>query len=162
MNEVPPIVTGVQIVRRTFTVAMITIFAAVFSLVIWWWLTPPQIVVEADAGFKKAKQTIDSEQLRAWALKLIREWPETNGPQRIPESEIPPYIQNLYSYPPEDVSVLDNKVVIFLGGGFFHWVIEIGSTNFFKPFKNNYSEYQYNFEWTRGIYYTREASWKLQ
>ncbi len=138
--------------------------AAVFSLILWWWFTPPDIVVKADAGFKRAKQTIDPEQLRTWALEAVRRWPSTNdlGFQTIPDSEIPHYIQNLYSYPPEDASVSGNTVSIFWGGGFFHWVIQIGNTNYSEPFNSGNPEYPYNFEWTNGIYYTREASWKLQ
>jgi hypothetical protein len=160
MGKVPPIKTGVPKTIKFFMAAFV--ITAFFALVIVWLYTPPKDVVGADAGFKKAKQTIDPEQLRAWALESIKRWPNTNGWHAIPDSEIPNYIRNLYSYPPGDASVAGDRVIIFWGGGFFHWVIEISSTNFSEPFKPDNPEYPYNFEWVKGIYYSREANWKLQ
>jgi hypothetical protein len=87
---------------------------------------------------------------------------------RFPQSKIPDYIKNFYSIPPEDILVIpktSNKeatVLIFWGGGFFHWTLEVGDTNFSLPFNSGNPEYPYNFEWVPGIYYTREANWKLQ
>jgi hypothetical protein len=158
MNQVPPNKSGAQKVVKIFTAVIILVIAVVF----YWWFTPPHFVVEADTGFKSAKQTIDPEQLRAWALESVKRWPDTNGMRPIPASEIPQYIRNLYAYPPEDASVTEDRVVVFWGGGFFHWVIEIGDTNFSKPFNSGNPEYPYNFEWVKGIYYSREANWKLQ
>jgi hypothetical protein len=162
MKQEPPNKTGAQKTVIMFAAAISFIIVAVFSLILWGWFTPPKAVVEADAGFKKAKQIIDPEQLRAWALESINRWPATNGWHTIPESEIPKNIQTLYNYLPEDASVTGDTVVIFWGGGFFHWALEIGSTNVSRPFNSGNPEYPYNFEWVRGIYYSREASCKLQ
>jgi hypothetical protein len=162
MNPQPPNNSGAQTIVKTFTAVIIIVIATVFSLILWWWFNPPKIVVEADAGFKRAKQTIDPEQLRQWALESINRWPATNGWHKIPESEIPKNIQTLYSYLPEDASVTGDTVVIFWGGGFFHWALEIGSTNVSRPSKYSNPEYPYYFKWCPGIYYTREARWKLQ
>ena len=134
---------------------------AVLSLTFWRWSIPPKIVVEADAGFKRAKQTIDPEQLRIWALETIKRWPATNGWHKIPESEIPKKIQTLYRRLPEDASVTGNTVVISWDDGFFYWALEIGSTNVLRPFKYSNPRYHY-FDWCPGIYYVREARWKLQ
>ena len=121
-----------------------------------------QSIVEADAGFRKATNTIDPETLRTWALQEIQNHSNTNGSVSISTSEIPAPIKNLYSIPPEDAESDGSTVTIYWGGGFFHWVIEIGSTNFSEPFNSGNSDYPYNFEWVKGIYYSREAAWKLQ
>jgi hypothetical protein len=95
MNQETPNNSGAQIIIKIFAAAIIVIIAAVFSLILWLWFTTPKIVAEADAGFKRAKQTIDPGQLRAWALESIKRWPSTNGAHAIPESEIPKYIRDL-------------------------------------------------------------------
>jgi hypothetical protein len=119
-------------------------------------------IYQADEGFKRAKKTIDPEPLRAWALGKIQSHGGTNGSLKISNSEIPSAIRNLYSYPPEGAFVNDNAVIVIWGGGFFGWNIQIGDTNFSLPFKSDNSECPYNFEWVKGIYYTRESDWKLQ
>jgi hypothetical protein len=119
-------------------------------------------IYHADEGFKRAKKTISPEELRSWALQTFKEHSGTNNPE-ISVSEIPGSIRNLCSGGPEDAVISRNGgVVIFWGGGFFHWVIEIENTNFSEPFRSENEEYPYNFEWTNGIYYSREAVWKLQ
>jgi hypothetical protein len=160
MSEVPPINSGAQIVFKILGTTIIGVAVAIAALLCYWWFVPPKIVAEADAGFKRAKQTIDPEQLRVWALESIKRWPATNGYQAIPESEIPKYIQNLYSSPPEDAMVMGDSVTIFWGGGFFHWVIEVGSTNF-EHSANESADYQ-TVEWRRGIYYSHEGHRKIQ
>jgi hypothetical protein len=127
----------------------------------YWLSIPPRIVVQADEGFKKAKTTIDPEKLRAWALAEIAKLQPTNNDilgKVIPNSEIPGYIQNLYSEPPEDASVFTgsskSRVTICWGGGFFHWTIDIGTTNDIVTTgaTNNFT----TIEWVPGIYYSRE------
>jgi hypothetical protein len=153
-----------------FAAAIIVVVAAANVLILWWWFTPPKFVVEADAGFKKAKTTIDREKLRAWALTTIEKYRSTNNEDiitDIPNSEIPNYIQNLYALRPESAFITrtgDNQsyVAIMWGGGFFHWGLEVGNTNFSLPLNSNNPEYPFDFEWIPGIYYTREAKWKLQ
>jgi len=160
MNPEPPNNSGAQKIVKTCAAVIIMIIAAVFVLIFWWWFTPPQMVVEADAGFKKAKQTIDPEQLRAWALQEIKT--HSGKYASIPEAEVPKYIQNLYSNPPESVWVDGSCVNILWGGGFFGWGFYIGDTNKVMPLISDNREYPYNFEWKPGIYYTRETRRKLQ
>jgi hypothetical protein len=157
MSQKPPTNSGAQISVKYFAAVTAVIFAAAFSLVLWWWLTPPKFVVEADAGFKRARQTIDPEQLRAWALEMIQK--KASG-KEAPIS-MPGYIHHLYSEPPE-ILVDDSCVNLMWGGGFFHWGFHIGNTNETLPFISDNTEYPYNFEWKPGIYYTREGKWKLQ
>jgi hypothetical protein len=159
MDQQPPNKSGAQIVFKIFETAIIGVAAAVAALLCYWWFVPPKIVAEADAGFKRAKLTINPEELRAWALESIKRWPATNGFQTIPESEVPKYIQNLYSYPPEDATIAGDTVTIFWGGGFFHWVIEVGSTNYVRSMDKS-SGYQ-TAEWTNGIYYSHEGHRKI-
>lgn len=115
-------------------------------------------MVDADAGFKRAEQTIDPEALRSWALDNIH---KKASPREITDS-MPKYIQTLYDEPPE--AQLDQDCLILSwGGGFSHWVFYVGDTNQTMPFNSPNHQYPYNFEWRPGIYYTREANWeKLQ
>jgi hypothetical protein len=121
----------------------------------------PSSVVQADDGFKKAKATIDPEKLRAWALKEIaKHKPSTNdfAGKDIPDSEIPDYIQTLYPYPAEDATVQMDEdqpyVMITWGGGFFHWMFDIGSTNLAGTTGSD--NHFTTVEWIPGIYYSRE------
>ena len=128
---------------------------------------PFHAVRNADAGFKRAKQTINPEKLRAWALQAAEKWPPTTngfGFRNIPQSEIPEYLRTLYSYSPSAIVFPgpDREgpvVVISWGGGFFHWGIDVGSTNFVRRPNSTYPKV---FQWVRGIDYTRESSWNLQ
>jgi hypothetical protein len=166
MNDARPTGSGalnaLQFFAYFFAAVILLIIAAVFSFVLYRKFVPPEIVVQADAGFKRAQKTIDPEKLRAWALDSMRRLPGTNGSQTVPDADIPGYIKNLYSYPPERAYVNEKTVIIIWGGGFFGWALTIGDTNYSEPFKSDNSECPYNFEWTNGIYYTREANWKLQ
>ena len=110
------------------------------------------VLKEADDGFKKARVTIDPEKLRAWALEDISKKQNTNTNRS--DSKIPIYIQNLYSDPPEDFTVNTNCVTIYWGGGFFHWMIDIGSTNFVEA--TGIHDISTTIEWVPGIYYSRE------
>lgn len=136
--------------------ALIFLGLAAFSH---WLSTPPKEVVEADAGFKRAKQIIDPEKLRAWALGEIAVPRGKRGP-----IEVPDYVKNLYSEPPENAWVSDGKdgacVEIQWGGGFFSWGICIGPTNMRLP--DNEGDIV-RAQWAPGIYYGREAtSFKIQ
>jgi hypothetical protein len=154
MNQEPPNKSGAQIIFKIFAAVIVTIIAAVFALILWWWFTPPKAVVEADEGFNRAKVTIGPEKLRFWALEEISKQQSANTNFIIPNSEIPIYIRNLYSYPPTDIEVETNTVTIWWGGGFFHWMIDIGPTNFTETTgaENIYT----TVEWVPGIYYSRE------
>jgi hypothetical protein len=131
VNEVPPASSGASKSIEKFS--RITLFSAaiiIAGVVGFRYLLsiPPSSVVQADDGFKKAKATIDSEKLRAWALQEIEKYSVTNQPN-LTNSEIPNYIQNLYSVPVEDFSVnpktskSEGSVIIYWGGGFFHWTM---------------------------------------
>lgn len=115
-------------------------------------------IVEADTGFRKATNSINPEELRSWALELIH----NRAPKKEVLDTMPSSIRNLYADPPEDAWIDGSSVNVIWGGGFFHWGFYIGSTNETRPFMSENKEYPYNFEWRPGIYYTREANWKLQ
>src|SRR5687768_12676542 len=102
MDQQPTTKSGASTVNKLIVGLGISIFAAICGFLLWLFIVPPKIVVEADAGFKRAKETIDPEQLRVWAMEALNLWPMTNdyGYALIPESEIPAYIRNLYPFRP--------------------------------------------------------------
>jgi hypothetical protein len=162
MNQEPPTISGASNSKKFFLWTILFLVGAIITGVAgfkYWLSIPPREVVEADAGFKKAEKTINPEQLRAWALDEIQKYSVTNG-ANLPNSEIPDYIQNLYSVPVEDFSVFpktserEGSVTICWGGGFFHWMIDIGPTNDIETTgaTNNFTIV----EWVPGIYYSRE------
>jgi len=114
-------------------------------------------IVEADAGFRRATNTINPEDLRAWALQLI----QSKNSDKEAAATLPDYIQDLYPELP-DVLVGESYVTLGWGGGFFHWGFHIGKTNATMPFISDNPQYPYNFEWRPGIYYTRESKRGLQ
>jgi hypothetical protein len=181
MSPEPPTNSGIS--KRTKKIIfgiVITIFCIPILLVLaffaLWFFHPNVTLHRADAGFRKAKQTIDPEQLRAWALEEIAKNPTNDGifPPKIPNAEIPSYMQKLYSQPVEDAVIWkfagntnfalltlhsnsveqlgQTNVTIFWGGPFFHWMFEIGPTNF-VPSPDSYVT---TAEWVPGIYYGRE------
>ena len=118
-------------------------------------MAPFKTIYQADEGFKKAKKTINPEDLRSWALEEIK---NAGTNTFIPEPKVPKYLQNLYSDPPEFAEVDGNTIAIVWGGGFFHWRINIGSTNFVSATDEDYPTV---FMWRPVIYYTRESTWGL-
>ena len=162
MTETPPPTSGVSEwwkgFGRTILVVGILLCAGAVGFK-HWLLTPPKVVVAADAGFKTAKQTIDPEKFRAWALSEMTKHPGAGV--IIPNAELPDYIQNLYSEPPEEVSTMSGNIMITWGGGFFHWGFDIGPTNFTLT-PNSDIPFAIA-EWVPGIYYSREATrYKIQ
>jgi hypothetical protein len=170
MNNDPPTNIGARKLRKLFlwiiaigfllTVSLVTFIVGTYVWIFYQAGKEADFVLKvADEGFKKAKATIDPEKLRAWALEEISKR-NTNTNFFMSNSEIPANIVNLYSDSPEDVSV--NKyndpnqsyVEICWGGGFFHWMIDIGSTNYIETTgaTNTYT----TVEWVPGIYYSRE------
>jgi len=160
MNEVPTTNCGTSEVKRhiPWTWIILLLAAAIiagisrFQL---WLSTPPEDVVQANEGFKKAKETINPEELRAWALEEIQKYSATNE-ANIPNSEIPGYIKSLFGGPPEDAGVVkngDQRFIEFIWGGpIFHWYIDIGSTNFTPPIDSKIT----TIKWVSGIYFSRE------
>ncbi len=114
-------------------------------------------LAEADAGFKKATNTMDPDALRTWALESIR----TNATIKDVTNTIPKQIETLYNTPPQ-IEIGGSGITLSWGGGFFHWVFYIGATNDVLPHISQNRQYPYNFEWRPGIYYTREANQELQ
>lgn len=119
---------------------------------------------KADSGFRKAKRTISAEEMRSWAFAVIKKHPATNGClETIPNEEIPKSIINLYATPPRHAwiapktSESEESVMFMWGGGFFHWGITIGATNYVSPTSPGYR----SFKLAPGIYYQREAAWGL-
>jgi hypothetical protein len=114
-------------------------------------------IVYADSGFRRATNTINPEELRAWALENVQ---KNSSPKEL-ALLMPENIRSLYNEPPD--AWLDGSCVcLFWGGGFFHWGLYVGNTNEIMAFISQNQEYPYNFEWKPGIYYTREAKWDLQ
>jgi hypothetical protein len=114
-------------------------------------------LADADAGFKKATNTLNPETLRAWALESIR----TNATIRDVTNSMPKEIQSLYNEPPQ-IEIEASGMTLIWGGGFFHWILYIGATNDTLPHVSQNRQYPFNFEWRPGIYYTREANLELQ
>ena len=180
MNEVPTNSGISKKVKRIIWIIIITVvgFPILAFLSIWALISfdANRTLHKADAGFRKAKLTIDPEQLRAWALQEIAKNPTNDGifPPKIPNSGIPSYMQKLYSQPVEDAVIWkfagntnfalltlhsnsveqlgQTNITIFWGGPFFHWMFEIGPTNFVPPSDS----YVSTAEWVPGIYYARE------
>jgi len=168
MSEVPPPTSGAQKPKKLllWIVALVILIFAIFvtyevGTYVWLFysatIAADQALTEADGGFKKARETINPEQLRAWALQEIQQHSVTNE-ANIPVSEIPSYIQILFLEPAEDAGVYkyadETNVTICWGGGFFHWMIDIGPTNFTETtgVTNDFT----TVEWVPGIYYSRE------
>ena len=114
-------------------------------------------LIDADAGFKKATNTMDAEKVRAWALENVRK----QAALKEIYATMPQDLRNLYEAPPDIVANADGLTLSW-GGDFFHWVFYIGDTNNTLPFHSSNAGYPYNFEWRPGIYYTREANMELQ
>jgi hypothetical protein len=111
---------------------------------------------QADAGFKKAKKTIDPKQLLDWEQKIVTKYPFTNQTDDmlvIPRTEIPEQLQKLYARTTPTVVIFRNDnelpyVRVIWGGGFFGWHISIGRTNTLTT-----NDFGY---WTQGVYYNRQ------
>jgi len=161
MNEVPTTNCGASEVKRRIPwiwiiLLLVAAIIAGISRYELWLSTPPDDVVQADKGFKKAKETINPEELRAWALEEIQKCSVTNedGQISIPDSDIPSYIKELFGEPPEaSVGEYGGQKYVFFGwgGAFFDWSIVIGSTNLTSPLNSE----ETTEKWVSGIYFGR-------
>ena len=168
VNEVPPTNSGTSKTKRPFPwtwIILALVLSAPILLVGSFLAGPLMIIHEADAGFRKAKKTIDPERLRSWALDSIKWHSGTNGfSENLPISKIPDYITNLYSIPPEDAWITpktadhEASVGIIWGGGFFHWGLFVGPTNYLMYPDGNHQIA----EWVSGIYYMHEGGRKIR
>jgi len=180
MNEAPQENSGAsKSKKRTWFWIILVVLVIFFTpiLLLGFFVFHQLSAESADAGFRKAKQTIDPEQLRAWALQEIAKNPTNDGifPPQIPNSRIPSYIQKLYWQSAEDAVIYKvagntnltlltlnsnsvkedvgyTNVTISWGGPFFHWFFKIGPTNY-VPLPDSYIS---TAEWVPGIYYGRE------
>jgi hypothetical protein len=163
MNQKPPTSSSVSKTTRRIIWGIVIIIICIPVFLIFsffgnlgglYFFGSSKAVHEADAGFRKAKETIDPERLRAWALEEISKKERTNT--NPPDSDIPIYIRNLYIDDPPEAFVVDTNIVtIYWGGGLFHWMIDVGDTNYTEStgvVENHFT----TVEWVPGIYYTRE------
>ena len=107
--------------------------------------------------FKRVQTTIDPERLRTWAEQ------EAKHPERSPLSaeDIPEGLAKLEAYPPTvNIGSAQNSrdkpfVVLMWGGGFFHWGMFIGSTNYLlEPNPQAF----HDVKWVDGIYFRHEGT----
>lgn len=114
----------------------------------------------ADDGFIKARQSVNPEELRQWALTEMSQRPPKVGLDgtNIPMAEIPSNIYYLYPVPPGEVTAFNDKgqpyICFAWGAGLFHWMIVVGQTNYAEP-TGVWTDYT-TARWTNGIYYSRE------
>lgn len=120
-----------------------------------------QYLQVADGGFIKARQSVNPEELRQWAMtEMLQRTPKVGGLDgtNIPMSEIPSNIYYLYPVPPGEVTAFNDKGQSYIcfawGSGLFHWMIVVGPTNYTEP-TGVWTDYT-TARWTNGIYYTRE------
>jgi hypothetical protein len=160
MNEVPPKIVDVsqrkgRSTRKYVTAILLLLF---LSPVILFVAAPGWHVYRADAGFKRAKRTIDPKLLLDWEQKMVAKYPFTNqdaivlGMLQIPRTEIPDQLVKLYPWKPEAVIFKNDGettpyIRVFWGGGFLQWGFSIGRTN---ALATNYFGY-----WTNGVDYYR-------
>ena len=165
MFEVPPINCGTSATKKNLPWGWLILIVLVSLPIVFLGSLPIIPIYIADSGFRKAKATINPEDLRLWAFEAAKKYSSTDGfANEIPSSEIPPYIKKLYSnrrlsaWVNPKTSDSEGCVMIMWGGGFFSWDFDIGSTNFL-PHAN--PEYPHNYMLAPGIYYRREAAWPL-
>ena len=155
MNPEPP-TSGASKSKKYFPwIILIVILCVPLFFVGSFLVMPAETIYKADEGFKKAKKTINPEGLRSWALEEIR---NAGTNTFIPDPKVPKTLQDLYSIPPEFAEVNGNTIAVVWGGGFFHWKLDIGPTNFVSTPDEIYSRV---FMWCPGIYYGRESTWGL-
>jgi hypothetical protein len=159
MKEVPTTNCGVSKSRKLhpwiwIVLLLVAAIIAGISHFELWLSTPPNDSLRAEKGFQKAKDTINPEQLRAWALEEIQRHSAANEVS-IPDSEIPDYIKELFGEPPAAASLGEyhgqKYVYLDWGGPFFDWSIVIGSTNLDPQF----SLEETPTKWVSGIYFDR-------
>jgi hypothetical protein len=147
----------------SFLLVALFVLAGLFA---WHKDQPARYARAADKAYLKATQTIDPEQLRAWALQSISKYPITNknlGSRGIPTSEIPSQILHLWPTEPyafvqqQETNHEVNVGIIWDNAQWrYNWWLMIGSTNFlqFSNAEVSHSSFQ-KATWAPGIYYNR-------
>jgi hypothetical protein len=167
MGKTPSSLTGISKLATIWAAGILLVGLLVFSgFHVWNKNYPARYALAADKAYLMATQTIDSEQLRAWALRSISKYPVTNksmGSRGIPKSEIPEKILRLwptepYAYVDQQETNSEKNVGIIWNGGQpnCNWWLTIGSINFLQ-FSNAEVSYSYfqKAVWAPGIFYNR-------
>ena len=167
MRKTPPSLFGVSKSKTIWLVSFFLVaLLALAGLYAWHKNQPVRYARSADKAYSKATQTIDPEQLRAWALQSIFKYPITNKnleKRGIPKSEIPSQILHLWPTEPyafverQETNNEMNVVIIWDNAQQrYNWWLIIGSTNFlqFSNSEVSYSSFQ-KATWAPGIFYNR-------
>ena len=105
---------------------------------------------------KNLKQRIAPEELRAWALSLLKTYDTNKTYDNAHITNSHPALEGLFRNPPTvwwySASQIDTEFVCvtYGGGGFGHFGVEIGPTN--RPMPNSRTARHYSF-WAPGIYF---------
>jgi len=107
--------------------------------------------------FTKVEQSINPEELRSWAAELVNKQAFGTKPK---VSELPSNLLKLSAQPPS-VSICSTNarsdqpyLMLIYGGGFYHWGIDIGPTNFVRANDPAFT----TIKWASGIYFRHEGS----
>lgn len=107
--------------------------------------------------FSHIESTIDPEELRIWAANLASKHGFETKPAA---SELPSDFLNLSSQRPRVLICSTNAnndqpyVMLIYGGGFYHWGMDIGPTNFVRQNDPAFTTIQ----WVPGIYFRHEGN----
>jgi hypothetical protein len=116
----------------------------------------PQLMIHirSERDFSDAKEKLNPEELRDWAVKMTERYPPTSSIIEIPREEVPLNVRNAFQKPPWAFTSQRGIPVVQLefGGGFSHWFIAIGPTNF-EWATGGYFQSK---KWVPGIYFVRE------
>jgi len=152
MNQAPPIIKRQSKKNKNWVVGVFLVVLFICMLLAGLLFYQSQLelrrsVVEADSGFTKATNSINPEELRAWALKNI----QNKATEKELYDSMPEYIRTLYRNPPR-VLILDESVSFLWGGpGFSYWTIHVGPTN--SMTRTGVIEGRKTIEWVPGIFY---------
>jgi hypothetical protein len=164
VKEAPPTIAGASnnrfFPRKAFGVLIGMLLlggAAWFVLpVVGLIVTPICLHYQVQAGFEKARRTIEPKWIIAWASREVLKYPLTNEPaqvvREIPVNDLPDSLQNLFWFHPTAVRICKYDVTrpanvqVVWGGGFYDWRLIIGQIN-----SSENSNYGY---WTTNLWFT--------
>jgi len=131
-----------------------TIIIAVIAVVLVFLFGPPIAMHHhAHSFFGSVKRNIDPEELRRWASKLAAITP---APPITNLNELPIALRDVEFEDGWVHEASENdawSVTLICGGGFFHYGIEIGPTNFSDSSSAQFAVIQ----WVPGIYFRHEG-----
>ena len=132
----------------------IIVLIAVFLLTF-----PPPHVIASEKDFAAAKEKLDPEKVRYWAFEMIALHPPEGSSVDIPTNEIPAEIRIAFERSPGATVTTYNElkiVELHFGGGFAHWFIAVGPTNYSVPIVPGNG--WVTKKWVPGIYFMREGN----